>query len=139
MRRPIYEYDVLVKERLTNGQSLNMWFLREDCTNEENIDFVWNCALFIGDPEIAVEWLLLNTESFITGDGSLEGLRLALKNILSFSSTLGEREELMIVGDDNKRHQAYKWLARYPGFALGKLSNEKSVISYRNPLYWDIK
>lgn len=131
-----------VRERLSNGQYMHLWLWRQRVDDPEmrkQITYTWQVGLYIGHPKGAALWKRkAKQKTKQTGDCGLEGLRAALQWIRGFTDIMGWKEELQIMPEDTKRHNAYKYLLRYPGFMLYEGDNPKdSCIAYRRPDYWE--
>jgi hypothetical protein len=127
-----------IREKLSNGQYLNMWFWRKRAAAAHApILYVWTVGLYIGGKKDAAHWRRCKAKTKQTGDCGLEGLKIALENIKTFTSRMGYREELQIGHEDMKRHRAYKFLLRYPEFAEYTFADSKPCIAFRITDYWE--
>lgn len=125
---------IRVHEVLSNGQHLNLYFLKHDCIFGDNVT-VWSMGLCISKTRRnSNDWFkgrktqLHNRQ---TGTCGIEGLKKALNYIRQFVGEMGEYEELQIGWADEKRKRAYKFLLRY-GFL-----EYDDCYYIRNPQYWE--
>lgn len=132
---------VIFRQQLSNGQYITMRFYRHRSkVFEPPVLYGWKVSLYIGDKKAADRWNRGKGKDHgkQTGSGHIEGLRLAKEYLLYFVATyLGTRAELQIDAADLKRHGAYKWLLRYPGFTDYGDNGEKGCIAYRDPAHWE--
>lgn len=130
---------VRLTERLSNGQYLSMWFWRRRVKGgDDQILYIWTVGLYIGDRKGASHWRRNKAMVKQTGTCGMEGLAIALDTIKAFTANFGYREELQIMHSDIKRHRAYKYLLRYPGFTIYSYGNKQDArIAFRIPDYWE--
>lgn len=123
-----------VREPLSNGQFLTMWFWRERPSDYDGpVNAIWSVAIYIGTKKGAALWKRGKLPEKQTGECGLEGLRVALGNVLALANNIGWREEFQIKWADEKRRRAYRWLLRYPGFYEHK---EDDALTFRRMEYW---
>lgn len=129
------------RSKLSNGQYLSMWFWRQRFKDpNKQVIYIWTVGAYIGSIKGAKLWRVGKRRTKQTGDCGLEGLKEAARFIKSFADQLGYREEMQIKHEDNKRHRAYKWLLRYPGFSLYEFDDKtEPCIAFRNLDYWEWK
>jgi hypothetical protein len=129
--------EIRIHEVLSNGQHFNLYFWRKH--NADGILTQWQVGLRLSTTRKEANLWFNNFKrrDVITGDGSLEGLKRALKYILEVVTLLGPNEELIVSWSDSKRASAYRYLKRY-GFKDYKDENGV-IIAYgmRNPEYWN--
>lgn len=131
--------EIRICEKLPNDKLLNLYFYRK---RDDPLFTRWYVGLCISDTrKEANYWFTKHRrakKAKITGDGSITGLRLALKYILEVANNLGFHEELIIQWEDDRRMSAYRYLKRY-GFTDYFDENEKLVgYGIRNPKYWEL-
>jgi hypothetical protein len=129
--------EIRIHEVLPNGQHFNLYFWRKH--NADGILTQWQVGLRLSKTRKEANLWFNNFKrrDVITGDGSLEGLRRALKYILEVVTLLGPSEELIVSWSDQKRASAYGYLKRY-GFMDYK-DDDGTITAYgtRNPEYWN--
>ncbi len=124
-------------EKLSNGQSVHVYFWREKEFVSGQMVYVWNAAAIITDSrKKANNWKNHNRRGIkekATGKAGLEGLKKALDIILEFKYRLKPNEYLFVVFDDEKRKKAYRWLERY-GFMEFHKNGKLIAYGTFNPL-----
>jgi hypothetical protein len=135
-----------VRQRMKNGQWLSVFFKRHRAkgTKEERgpIVYIWNVAIHIGpNKKAGSKWYhgwSKKDHNRSTGDGSLAALCQALAYIRGFvENYMGLHDELHIHWSDAKRARAYRYLLRYPGFAIDP--DMPGFIMARNPHIYEWK
>lgn len=128
---------ITLKQKLSDGNYLSIWFRRRRVKGEEwqGVHYLWTCSVYVGTLKDARIWAGKKTHDKITGNGTIEALRLAKGYILGFCRVFVEYGmELQINASDAKRYRAYKFLMRYDGF---QAEEETRTIHYRNPKYYE--
>lgn len=141
---------ITIRDYLSNGQILTVVFNRRRADPKKamwtisypdtKIAFLWYVSIHIGNtPKEAKRWRAMDTKIRATkvgqtGNCGLEGLRRALVHVLSFCVRMGEREELQIICDDEKRYRAYRYLTRFNGF-----KDHGNWFAFRHPNWWHWK
>ena len=128
---------IRIHERLSNGQYLNVYFMRDKAIPQDKIVYIWNVGVVISKTVKQANLWFIRKKSKLdnrqTGRCGLEGLKKTLRHILKFINNMSIKEELQIGWTDEKRKRAYNYLTRY-----GFIANE-DCYSIRNPKYWEYK
>lgn len=138
---------VIIRDKLSNGQILTVFFNRKRADPKKTewtveypntkIAFIWKVAIHIGnDLKDGRRWYDMDYKSRVskygqTGKCGLEGLKKALEHVINFCKRMGEREELQIICDDDKRYRAYRYLNRFNGF-----KDHGGWFAFRHPNWW---
>jgi len=116
-----------------DGQHIHMYFT----AYRQNKFTSWNISLFIGGTNRrANDWHNKQKPqpSHITGKGSISALKYALDLLLDFSTRLKKDEQICVVGEDERRHKAYRRLLKYPNW-----EETNGCYYYLNPKYWALE
>ncbi|RMD04915.1 hypothetical protein D9O40_00770 [Clostridium autoethanogenum] len=128
---------IRIHERLSNGQYLNVYFMRHKAVHQDKIIYIWAVGVAISKTIKQANFWFNGKKNKIdnkqTGKCGLEGLKKALYHILEFVNKMSIKEELQVCWTDEKRKKAYNYLIKY-GFIA-----DKDCYSIRNPKYWECK
>jgi hypothetical protein len=127
-----------------------MWFFRRRTKWEEplivtgpdsKLAFGWTVAVYIGTKKAAKKWIDTPYKKRVTqiqqtGKVGMEGLRRAYKHLIEHCDSMGEREELHLLCEDDKRFRAYSWVLRKcNGFRAYENYGKRHLV-FRSPNYW---
>lgn len=128
---------IRIHERLSNGQYLNIYFIRDKAIPQDKTVYIWYVGVAISKTVKQANLWFTRKKSKLdnrqTGRCGLEGLKKALRHILKFVNNMSMKEELQIRWTDEKRKNVYNYLTRYGFIAY------KDCYSIRNPKYWEHK